>query len=63
MTRKLKKLKPGKYIADFRYDEGIRIRNSFISPTLTRKRDGGGTQGLSESIYLIEVYDDEKDKS
>lgn len=64
MIRTLKNLKPGKYVADYRYDEGIRIRDSFVSPTLTLKLGGGGTEGLSSPVYLIEVLEnDEENKS
>lgn len=44
MIRKLKDLSVGQYIADYRYDEGIRIREEFICPTLTAKRGGYCTQ-------------------
>ncbi len=47
----------GKYIADFRYDEGIRVREEFISPTLTKSvRDR--EDSLSTTIFLIEVKED-----
>jgi DNA (cytosine-5)-methyltransferase 1 len=38
-------------IADFRYDEGLRIRKDFISPTLTV---GNGGNGLSQVNYLLD---------
>lgn len=40
MIRELEELAPGLYVADFRNDEGIRIREEFICPTLTAH--GGG---------------------
>lgn len=57
MIRDIRLLGGGKYIADFRYDEGIRVREEFISPTLVKsQRDGDG--GLSNQIFLIEVNED-----
>lgn len=44
-------------MADFRYDEGIRIRDNFISPTLKaslKKND------IANSILLIEVYENKE---
>ena len=48
----------GCWVADFHYDEGIRIREEFISPTLPASFN---FRSLSTSIYVIEVLDD-KDK-
>ncbi len=53
MIRNLQKLSKGQYVADFRYDEGIRIREDFVSPCLLNSLGTGKT--LSGSIYYIEV--------
>ena len=45
------------YLADFRFDTGIRIRPEPISPTLTCNLRSGG--GMSNGIYLIEVEDED----
>ena len=58
MIRTLKGLRGGQYIADFRYDEGIRIREEFVSPTLKRTND---IDGLSNRIYLITIEDGKTD--
>lgn len=52
MIRDLRKLnRGGHYIADYRADEGIRVREDAISPTLTSHTGGG----ISHEILLIEV--------
>lgn len=53
MIRDLKKLtRGGQYIADFRFDEGIRIREDGNSPCLCSNNIGSA---LSTSVFLIEV--------
>ena len=47
------------YVADFRYDEGVRIRDEFVCPTLCSSND---FRTLSTSIYVIEVFDDKSKK-
>lgn len=42
------------WFADFRYDEGIRIREETAAPTLISSIHGEGN-GLSNKIYIIEV--------
>jgi DNA (cytosine-5)-methyltransferase 1 len=44
-------IEPKQQIADFRYDEGLRVRDEFISPTLCKARDG---RDISTSIMIIE---------
>ena len=51
MIRTLKGLPKGKYIADFRVDEGIRIREEFIAPTIHQGLGGGG--GITRMILVI----------
>lgn len=46
----------GCWIADYHYDEGIRIREDFICPTLPASFN---FSSLSTSIYLIEVINNE----
>ena len=46
----------GCWVADFRYDEGIRIREDCICPTLK-------ANSLSTTIYLIEVTAHENNTS
>ena len=53
MIRTFKNIRGGQYIADFRYDEGIRIREEFIAPTLVKSQREDGS--LSSVIFLIEV--------
>lgn len=50
----------GLYVADFRYDCGLRIRDSFISPTLTRSNRGTG-EGMSSTVLIIEVTDESEE--
>lgn len=57
MIRTFKKLRGGQYIADFRYDEGIRIREEFVSPTLVSSQKAETDDGLSGKILLITVYE------
>lgn len=58
MIRSFNGLRGGQYIADYRYDEGIRIREEFVSPTLTKShRDC--EESLSTTIFLIEVKENE----
>ena len=61
MIRDLRKLnRGGCYVGDFRYDEGVRIREDFIAPCLTLS--SGKEKSLSGMVLLIEVRD-EKVKS
>ena len=57
MIRELKELAPGLYVADFRGDEGIRIREEFICPSLTTHSGGG----VRHERLLIEVVADDED--
>lgn len=61
MIRTFKKLRGGQYIADFRYDEGIRIREEFVSPTLVSSQRTNDIDGLSNRIYLITIEDGKTD--
>lgn len=54
------RLNRGLYVGDFRYDCGLRIRDTFISPTLTRNNRGPG-EGLSSSVLIIEVTDESEE--
>lgn len=45
----------GIYVADYRYDEGIRIRDEFISPTLCANHD---QRDIARMILIIEVVND-----
>lgn len=56
MIRELEELAPGLYIADFREDEGVRIREEFICPTLTTHSGGG----IVHERLLIEVSDEDQ---
>lgn len=49
-----------KYVADYRYDEGLRIRNDFICPTLC---SGNDFHSPSVCVYVIEVIENEKNQS
>lgn len=62
MIRDLTKLhRGGCYVGDFRYDEGIRIREDFISPCLTTHNS---LTSLSGMVLYVEVADGrEKDTS
>ena len=55
------KNKGGLYVADYRYDEGIRIRDEFISPTLCASKD---QRDIATSIFIIEILqnDDTENK-
>lgn len=53
---KLMELKKGKYVADYRYDEGLRVRQDFVSPCLQAKSGGG----LPHDILLIIVNEDKR---
>ena len=56
MIRDIKKInRGGLYFADFRYDEGVRVREEAICPTLCRAKDG---RTISNTILLIEITDD-----
>lgn len=61
MIRTLKGLRGGQYIGDFRYDEGIRIREEFVSPTLVSSQRTNYIDGLSNRIYLITIKDGKTD--
>lgn len=52
------KLRGGCYVADFRYDEGIRVREDAISPCLCSSKNG---KDLSTSILLIEVINENQE--
>ena len=58
MIRDIKKLRGGCYIADFRHDEGIRVREDAISPCLCSSQNG---RDLSTSILLIEVINENQE--
>lgn len=55
MIRSLKDLPPGLYVADYRGDEGIRIREDFICPTLSSHTGGG----VRHDKLLIVVTDED----
>lgn len=57
MIRSFNGLVVGQYVADFRYDEGIRVREEFVSPTLTKSLRE--TESISNCLILIEVKDNE----
>lgn len=54
--KKLIQLSRGGYVADFRYDEGLRIRDEFVSPCLKSTLNG---KDISTSILLIIVDETE----
>lgn len=56
MIKSFKELRGGQYVADFRYDEGIRVREEFVSPTLTKSLREDGS--ISNCLILIEVKED-----
>ena len=51
MIRDIKLLRGGQHIGDFRYDEGIRIREDRNAPCLTSSMK----DALSNCILLVEV--------
>ena len=57
MIRDLKLLGGGHYVGDFRIDEGIRIREEYISPTLTRQeyRGVGSDNCITGMVLLVEI--------
>lgn len=55
MIRDIKKLRGGCYVADFRYDEGFRIRQDDISPCLR-----SDFHAVSNSLFIIEVIDEDQ---
>ena len=57
MIRSFKGLRGGQYIADFRFNEGVRVREEFISPTLTKSLRDDNTS-ISNMLILIEVDDE-----
>lgn len=58
--RTLEKIRRGGwYVADFRYDEGLRMRDEFISPCLFADYDTGPNP--SKKLLLVMV-EDGKDK-
>lgn len=59
MIRDIKKLRGGCYVADFRYDEGIRIRDDSICPCLSTPTGGG----VSQMLLVIEVFDENKESN
>ena len=54
MIKDLNALPQGIYVADFRYDEGFRVRDDGVCPCLSTPTGGGASQ----SIYVIEVTDE-----
>ena len=52
MIRNIKNIGGGCYIADYRFDEGIRINDDGICPCLCASRD---MRTISNSLFLIEV--------
>ena len=61
MTRDILKLnRGGYYIGDYRFDEGVRIRDDFISPCLCSNTTG---RGISTMILLIEVDDENQERN
>lgn len=56
MIRDLITLPEGTYIADFRYDEGFRVRDDGVCPCLSTPTGGG----VSQMILVIEVTDENK---
>ena len=59
MIRDIKRLRGGCYVADFRYDEGIRIREDGISPCLSTPTGGG----VSQMLLVIEVIDENQESN
>lgn len=49
-------MRGGDYVADFRYDEGIRIRDDNICPCLSTPTGGG----ISQMLLVIEVIDEDQ---
>lgn len=46
----------GYYIGDFRFDEGVRINESGVSPCLTKTKDG---RSISTALFVFEVTIDD----
>lgn len=65
MIRDLKLLRGGVYVMDFRFDEGVRVRDEFISPTLTRNisRYSETDNCISGVVFLVEVKDVDKKRT
>lgn len=61
MIYDIRKLNEGGYVADFRYDEGIRIREEFISPCLTQKLTFSGDKLDNQCILLVMVNEKSSD--
>lgn len=57
MIRDLRILRGGYYGADFRFDEGIRVREEDCFPCLCASMNGE----ISKCILLIEVIDENKE--
>ena len=57
MIKDIMKLRGGYYVADFRYDEGIRIRDDKICPCLSTPTGGG----ISQMLLVIEVIDENQE--
>lgn len=55
MIKDITKLNRGGYVADYRFDEGIRIREEFISPCLTSSLTDSGDKLDNNSIFLVIV--------
>ena len=57
MIRDIKKLRGGYYGADFRFDEGIRVREEGVFPCLCSSMNGE----ISKCILLIEVINENQE--
>lgn len=57
MIRDLRVLRGGYYGADFRFDEGIRVREEGVFPCLCSSMNGE----ISKCILLVEVIDESKE--
>lgn len=60
MIKDITKLNRGGYVADYRFDEGIRIREEFISPCLTSSLTDSGDKLDNNSIFLVIVNEDKR---
>lgn len=56
MIRDLRILRGGCYGADFRFDEGIRVREDEVFPCLCSSMNGA----ISKCVLLIEVIDEDQ---
>ena len=57
MIRDLRLLGGGHYVMDYRIDEGVRVREEYIAPTLTRQeyRGLGGDNCITGMVLLVEI--------